>query len=199
MQSGFFSYLSLAILLAMPALAQEMPVYEETGTIEISFGNEGMTYYTTSNTVSADPGRQVHTASWLILEPRLMGGVNISPDDVFVVIQARDSIEPRAGQATIRVEVSLDPDTLQLKKKPAPSIRFFPKGEDDFYAMTDGTFEIDSVTRIDANNFSIVASARGVMTGQTGEPVVHNPDDPVDFSARFELQRVSNRGDVSLP
>lgn len=199
MRTSFLSLLSSAILLATPALAQGLPVYEETGVIEITFGEKRMTHYTTWNTVPGDPDRQVHTASWLILEPRLMGGVNITPDDVFVVIATRDSIEPNTGQASMRVEISLDPQTLQLKTKPAPTIRFHPEDGEGFYAMTDGTFEIESVTRIDADNFAITASAHGVMTGQTSETIAHNPEDAVEFSARFDLQRVSNRGAKSLP
>lgn len=199
MRTRFLSFLSSAILLATPALAQGLPVYEETGVIEITFGDERMTHYTTWNTVPDDPDRQVHMASWVILEPRLMGGVNISPDDVFVVITSRDSIEPNPGQASMRVEISLDPQTLQLKTKPAPTIRFHPNGRDGFYAMTDGTFEIENVTKIDNDNFAITASAHGVMTSQTSETIAHNPEDAVDFSARFDLQRVSNRGAEPLP
>ena len=193
--------LAITTCLAAPGWSQDFPVYEETGTIAITFGGEDMVQYTTGNSVPGQPGREVHTASWIVLEPRLMGGVNIMPDDVFVTITSRGSIEPDPGKATLTVEASLDPETLDLKTRPAPSILFHPDDDDDdrFYAMTDGVFEIESVTRIDADSFAIIANAHGVMTGQTNRDVVHNPDDAVEFRARFDLRRVVNRGAASQP
>ncbi len=188
--------LALATCLAAPGWSQEFPVYEETGTVAISFGDEQMIHYTTGNSVPGQPGSEVHTASWIVLEPRLLGGMNITPDDVFVTITTRGSIEPDPGKATLRVEVSLEPETLDLKTRPAPSITFHPDDGNGFYAMTEGALEIESVTKIDTDSFAIIAVAHGVMTGQTNHDVVHNPEDSVEFSARFDLRRVVNRGAV---
>ena len=186
--------LALATCLAVPGWSQDFPVYEETGTVAISFGDEHMIHYTTANSMPGQPGWKVHTASWIVLEPRLLGGVNITPDDVFVTITTRGSIEPHPGKSTLRVELSLDPETLDLKTRPTPSISFHPDDGDGFYAMTEGVFEIESVTRTDADSFAIIARAHGVMTGQTNRDVVHNPEDSVEFSARFDLGKVVNRG-----
>ena len=191
--------LAFATCLTAPGWSQDFPVYVETGSVAITFGSEDMIHYTTGNSVPGQPGWEVHTASWIVLEPRLLGGMNITPDDVFVSITTRGSIEPDPGQATLRVEASLDPETLDLKTKPAPSIRFQPEDGNGFYAMTDGVFEIESVTRNDADSFALIANVRGVMTGQTSETVVHNPDDAVEFSARFDLRRVVNRRAAPLP
>lgn len=191
--------LMIAAYFAVPAFSQELPVYAETGTIDIAFGDERITHYTTWNTVPNDPDREVHTASWLILKPKLMGGVNISPDDVFVLITSRDTLDPKPGQSTLRVEISLNPETLELKSKPAASIRFHPNGDDRFYAMTEGGFKIESVTRTDPDSFAIVANAEGVMTGQDSDNIAHNPEDAMQFSARFNLQKIANRGAVQLP
>lgn len=191
--------LMIAAYFAVPAFSQELPVYAETGTIDITFGDERITHYTTWNTVPNDPDRQVHTASWLIMKPQLMGGVNISPDDVFVLITSRDSLSPKPGQSSLRVEISLNPETLELKSKPAASIRFHPNGDDRFYALTEGAFKIESVTRIDANSFAIIANAQGVMTGQDSDIIAHNPEDAVKFGARFNLQKIANRGAIQLP
>ena len=191
--------LMVAAYFAVPAFSQELPVYAETGTIDITFGDERITHYTTWNTVPNDPDRQVHTASWLIMKPQLMGGVNISPDDVFVLITSRDSLIPKPGQSSLRVEISLNPETLELKSKPAASIRFHPNDDDRFYALTEGAFKIESVTRIDANSFAIIANAQGVMTRQGSDIIAHNPEDAVKFSARFDLQKIANRGAIQLP
>lgn len=191
--------LVIAAYFSVPAFSQELPVYAETGTIDITFGDERITHYTTWNTVPNDPDREVHTASWRILKPQLMGGVNISPDDVFVLVTSRDTLDPKPGQSSMRVEFSLNPETLELKSKPAASFRLHPNGDGRFYALTDGKFKIENVSRLDGNNLAIVATAEGVMTGQENETIVHNPEDAVKFTARFDLQKIANRGTIQLP
>lgn len=109
---------------AVPAFSQELPEYAEMGTIDITFGDERITHHTMLNTVPNDLDRQVRSASRLIMKPQLMGGVNISPDDVFVLITSRDSLSLKPGQSSRRVEISLAPEALELKSKPAASIRF---------------------------------------------------------------------------
>ncbi|MBV2144446.1 hypothetical protein KUG47_13175, partial [Falsochrobactrum sp. TDYN1] len=71
--------------------------------------------------------------------------------------------------------------------------------DDRFYALTEGAFKIESVTRIDANSFAIIANAQGVMTGQDSDIIAHNPEDAVKFGARFNLQKIANRGAIQLP
>ena len=185
-----------------PAWSKTIPVYEETGKVAITLGAEKMTHYTSWNNVPGSPGKEVHTASWLILKPMTMGGLNMATDDVFVTITTRDSIAPASGQqAEMRMEVSLDPITLGLMPDRTPSIQYYPSGSsaDKYYALTNGTFEIESATRIDANTFTLIATAKGEMTGQDGYEPVHNPEDVLEVNTRFELQRVANRSDVPLP
>jgi hypothetical protein len=184
-----------AIFLVAPTWAQNLPVYERTGTIEITLGSERMTHYTTSNTVPGQSGREVHTASWIVLEPRLLGGVNISPDDVFIIVRSRDSIEPETGQASLMLEFSLHHDTFELKTKPAPNIRFYPAGggSDEYYALTDGSVVIESASSIDNGGLAIAGSVQGVVTLQTGESLIHNDDSVLEFSAQFSLENVASR------
>lgn len=42
--------------------AKDIPVYEETGTVNMTLADKQMTHYTTWNTVPGDPERQIHTA-----------------------------------------------------------------------------------------------------------------------------------------
>lgn len=191
--------LLIASYFAVPALAQEVPVYTETGRIEIIFGDQHITHYTTQNTVPNDPDRQVHTASWLIMKPQLMGGINIAPDDIFVLITSHEKQEQKTGKSSLQVKFSLNPETFELKAKPATAIRFYPTDDGSFYAMTEGVFKIDHVTRLDANNLAIIASAEGIVTKQNSETIAHNPKDLVKFSARFNLQKIANRGSIQLP
>ncbi len=76
--------LVVASCIAGAALAQGVTAYQQTGVINVTLGAEEVTHYTAWNTVPGDATRQVHTASWLILKPMLVGGVNISHDDLLV-------------------------------------------------------------------------------------------------------------------
>lgn len=187
--------------IACAALAQDIPKYEETGVIAMTVGSEVMTHYTTWTTVSGDPERQIHTASWLILESIIMAGVKLSTDDVHVMITSYDTVSPNYGQPTMRVEFGLDPVTLELNPELAVNLIYSPTGSDvdGYYALTNGQFEIESVTRIDDNTLAIIATAEGELSGQKGAIIDHNPNDILPISARFDLQKVVNRGDVPLP
>lgn len=183
------------------AMAQGVPAYHETGVITMKVGAEEVTHYTTWNSVPGDETRQVHTASWLILKPMLMGGVNISPDDVFVTATTRDTVLPEFGQPEMRVEFSLDPVTLDLKADPAATLTFHPTDSDTdvYYALTNGSFQIESVTRLEGDTLAIIATAEGEMSAQQSHDVSHNPNDILPLSARFELQQVVKRGSIPLP
>lgn len=193
--------LAITACAVTPGWAQEIPVYEETGTVNITLGDKQITHYTTWNTVPGDSERQVHTASWVILKPMLMGGVNMIPDDVFVTITSRDTVKPKSEQTSMRVEFSLDPVTLDLKPDSEPTILYYPysREADGYYAMTNGSFDIEKVTKIDANSFAISGSAQGEMTAQKNATIAHNPEDVLPFKAQFELQKVVNRSDIPLP
>ncbi len=193
--------LVVASCFAGTAMAQGVPAYQETGAVTMTLGAKEVTHYTTSNTVPGDATRQVHTASWLILKPMLMGGVNISPDDVFVTLTTRDTVSPEFGQPEMRVEFSLDPVTLDLKTDPAATLTYHPADMDTdvYYALTKGSFQIESVTRLEADTLAIIATAEGEMSGQRSYDISHNPNDILPLSARFELQQVVNRGSIPLP
>ena len=77
-----------------------------------------MTHCTACKTFPGDPIREVITASWLTLNPMLLGGVNVSPDDDFVTLTTRDTVSPEFGRPGMRVESSLDSETLDLKPDP---------------------------------------------------------------------------------
>ena len=169
--------------------------------VTMTTGAEEVTHYTTWNTFPGDATRQVHTASWMILKPMLMGGVNMSPDDVFVTVTTRDTVSPKFGQPEMRVEFSLDPVTLDLKTDPAANLQYYPDGSstDVYYALTNGSFNVESVTRLEDDTLAIIATAEGEMSGQQSYDVSHNPSDILPLSARFELQQVVNRGSIPLP
>ena len=101
----------------------------------------------------------------------------------------------------MRVEISLGPETLEPVPDRAPSVHYYPTGRsvDGYYALTNGRFEVETTSKIDTNSFRLIAIAKGEMTRQEGNEPVHNRKDILEFNARFELQRVVNRGDRPLP
>lgn len=191
----------LASCIAGAAMAQDVPAYQQTGVVSMTIGAEEVTHYTAWNTFPGDTTRQIHTASWLILKPQLLGGVNITPNDVFVTLTTRDTVLPKYGQPELRVEFSLDPITLDLKTDPAASLRYYPEGSDTdlYYALTNGSFEVESVTKLENDTLAIIATAKGEMSGQQSYDVGHNSNDILPLNARFELQQVVKRGDIPLP
>ena len=191
----------IASCIAGSALANNIPAYEETGVITMTLGPTQMTHYTTWNTVPGDADRQIHTASWIIQKPIMLGGIKLSTDDALVTITARDSILPDHGQPTLRVEFALDPITFALNTEVDVNLLYYPTDSDldGYYALTNGQFKIEIVTRIDENTLSIIATAEGEMSAQTGYDVAHNPNDVLPLNARFDLKRVVNRSDISLP
>lgn len=193
--------LVMASCIAGAAMAQSVPAYQETGVIMMTLGAEEVTHYTTWNTVPGNATRKMHTASWLILKPMLMGGVNISPDDVFVTVTTRDTVPPSYGQPELRVEFSLDPATLDLKADPAVNLRYYPAGSDTdvYYALTNGRFQVESVTRLEDDTLAIIATAEGQMSAQQSDDISHNPNDILPLSARFDLQQVVKRGSIPHP
>ncbi|WP_417423486.1 hypothetical protein [Hoeflea sp.] len=193
--------LIVASSIASTAMAQGGPAYQETGVITMTLGAQEVTHYTTWNTVPGDATRQVHTASWLILKPMVMGGVNISPDDVFVTMTTRDTVSPKFGQPEMRVEFSLDPVTLELKADPAATLSYHPADSDSdvYYALTNGSFQVESVTRLADDTLAIIATAKGEMSGQQSSDISHNPNDIMPLNARFELKQVVKRGGIPLP
>lgn len=94
------------------------------------------------------------------------------------------------------VEFSLDPETLALRAKPVPTIRFHPDNA-EHYALTNGELELHSVTRTEAGNLEISATARGKMVRQTKDGAEHN--DAQEFRAKFDLRNVASRGAIPLP
>lgn len=106
------------------AIGQEVPMYEATGSVEFALDGETHQFFTTWNTVPGEPGRQIHTGSWTVLKPMMMGGVNLSPDDVFVVVSARPTVNPIAGQPELRIEFSLDPGTLEHRSSVPVAVRY---------------------------------------------------------------------------
>lgn len=180
---------------ATSSWARNLPVYQSTGTIEIMMGNEKQSHHTTVNTVPDQPEREVHTATWRVLKPMMLGGQNITPDDVFVVTSSRPTVEPGSKQPELRMEFSLEPETLKLKEKPKFSVRFFPAGDrsGNLYVLTEGSMELDSVTHVDEETLTIAGRVTGTMLFQESERAAPAADRGMTFTASFSLDRVHGK------
>ncbi|MHA6732360.1 hypothetical protein [Devosia sp. A369] len=174
---------AVAGLLLGPAAAQEMPVYEATGTVAFMLGADSHQHYTTWNTVPNEPGREIHTASWQVLKPMLLGGVNIAPNDVFVVVSAHPTVNPQAGQAEIRLEFSLDPETLQHRSSVPFTVRYEPKSGAAPLTWEDINVLSMQTERVDDDTIQLHAEIEGIGSGNGVE----------GFTAVLDLQTIKKR------
>lgn len=109
----YLMFVFAAIMCGVSAVAQQLPEYEETGTLVAEIDDVTQSYHTTSNTVPGQPGRYVHTASWRVLTPVKMGGISLGPEGVFISLVAQPSVPPRYGEPSIKITFLLDEDTYE--------------------------------------------------------------------------------------
>ena len=177
-----------AMLLSPVIWAQKFPEYTATGTVNLNLEGKQTTYHTTANTVPNQAGRLVHTARWKKFEPRMMGGVDLSPPGIFVSISSRPAIEPDSRLPELRVTFSLDENSYTLLENAPVEVVYIVKegplaGE---YRQASGSLKIQSATRQEADLIKIDGRANGTLAprkrGKQGGGSVLN------FEADFTVQ-----------
>lgn len=152
-------------LTAGGAWAQNMPVYESTGTVELVIDGDRSTHHTTFNTVPNQPGRRVDTARWRLSAPMMMGGINIAPPGVLVTLSSRPAIEPHSSLPELKITFSLDENDHALLKSPPFQVSYIVKegplaGE---YQHASGALQILSVTSAGDDVLKITGRAAGTL------------------------------------
>lgn len=159
--------------------SDRIPAYSETGKIVVSNGTDHKTWYTTANTVPGQVGREVHTASWLT-----MAGIGqtgpFAPNDIFVSLSARPSIEPDPDLPDLKIEFSLDPDTLQAKQGVPVKVSVEPDGASPADEVTDAELRLDRAERVEESVLNLAGRVTGRLKGQP-------------FSADFTIDRAVGR------
>jgi len=162
--------LALVLLSGHSAWAQNLPVYESTGTIELAIDGKSSTYHTTSNTVPGQPGRMVHTANWRTFAPMMLGGINMAPPGVFISLSARPTVEPDPDAPQLKITFSIDDGNHTLLETAPTEVSYTIKngalaGQ---YQHASGSLQILSVQAADNNTLKITGRAAGTLSSKGG-------------------------------
>lgn len=155
-----------------------IPAYQRTGTIELVQVGGRQTFYTTFNTVPGQAGREIHTASWTRMADIGLPG----PDDIFMSLSARPTVEPEPGQPELKIEFSLDPETLQARQGTPVKLSLHPQGLMGGEALeaANAALLLDNATRVDERTLALSGRVTGDMQGRP-------------FSATFAIDTARNR------
>ena len=209
-------WVSLAIVggaLVSVATAQADWVATQTGAVEFVLAGEGREFYTFAlevpenvadgmpegpvrDRLEAAAGTTEHSATWSVSDPVVFGGVVLlDPADLQVTLGTRPTQDQHAGLGVMLLDFSLTLDGLELSD-PVDfpwSLRFYPESYtvSDFYALTEGTFEVVSVERVDDVTLRVTGSFDGVLSRQARlGTAVHNPNDTLPISGTFDVRQV---------
>ncbi|CAN5762154.1 hypothetical protein BH23DEI1_BH23DEI1_10320 [soil metagenome] len=143
-------------------------------------------------------GTTQHTATWLVMEPIVMGGVVMfAAEDMFISITAygeeRSQFSLEFGLVLETLELS-DPDDVEIL------VKYFPErwGTSDFYALTEGALVIDLVERVDATTLRIRGSFSGTLSFQEQYTVAHNPADTRSIAGTFDILEVGGSSALDM-
>jgi len=156
---------TVALLWATGAtVAQELPQYESTGTIELAIDGKQAWYHSTSNTVPGQPGRLVHTANWRTFPPMMMGGVNLAPKGILLSVAAQPTVEPDYSAPQLKLTFSLDENNYSLlDSTPFEVIYTIKEGRQaGDYKHVSGTLEIESA-KLEGDVLHVVGKAKGAL------------------------------------
>lgn len=170
------------------AVAQGLPVYESTGTIEFSVDGKPSTYYTTSNTVPNEPQRMVHTASWKVFPPMMLGGINMAPPGVFVSLVAQPGVEPDSAAPQLKITFSVDETShTLLESAPFEVVYTVKEGElAGVYQHASGSLQIESVTPGGNDVLQIKGRATGTLAVKgKGKK---KAGEPLNYQAEFTVE-----------
>lgn len=155
-----------AVLLSVTGatVAQALPHYESTGTIELAIDGKQVTYHSTSNTVPGQPGRLVHTANWRTFPPMMMGGINLAPKGILLSVAAQPTIKPDYSAPQLKLTFSLDENNYNLlDSTPFEVIYTVKEGRQaGDYKHASGTLEIE-YAKLEGDVLHVVGKAKGTL------------------------------------
>lgn len=204
-----FRLLAVATVLSLAAFASAQADWFETGTLTTVIDGEERTLHTYGTYVPEDvadrvedpqqkailervAGTEQHTSTYSFMEGITMGGIALTPDTIWVALtfsfDGHDSSAPHG----VVLQFPLDPTTLELMDPEEVEIKYTPDGPsaDDYYAFTEGSFELTAVEVVDETTLLISGAYEGYMTRQTGWDIVHDPASALEARGEFTVERV---------
>ena len=183
----------------------------ETGAIDAVIGGATYHAYTYATEVPADvaegekdervraileavAGTTQHSASFMHMDEMTMGGMVLAPATIYVTLSTRTHHPDGASIGSFMVQFALDPETLELVEDAVAEFMFYPRGSsyDDYYAFTDGVFELHPIQVVDEVTMTLSGTFSGTLSHQSNYDVVHNPDDALAVEASFTALVVTN-------
>lgn len=190
--------------------ARYAPEWQPTGTLEAVIDGQSFVLHSYATVVPEDAagrattpesrelleklaGTEQNSATWMVTEPFVMGGMVLSEAMMFVTIDTRLGEDPNADSGQVDITFQLDMETLELVMDNSVEVRYFPTGWDlyDFYALTEGALTLDSVEVADEHSLVITGAISGTLSHQDSISIEHNPADTLLFEATFTIHRVS--------
>lgn len=112
-------------------------------------------------------GTEQHTAWYRYAEEIEMMGITLAPATVWVTIQVRTGANQSVPGAP-EVELSLDPDTLELTDN-EPTVRYFPERRvfSDYYGLTGGTVTLTDLSENEDGTWHVSGRVAGLLSHQT--------------------------------
>lgn len=201
----------LVALMAGVALAQA-PVYVPTGTLDASLDGGAVRFSTHANLVpepgspiqdasAADlaealSGYEVNTASFVYVEPMVIGGVTALPASLTVVL--RGAIDPgsRDDRRELVVSFGLDPVTLQWDgREERVAVAFHPErwSASAYYEVLElRAFELTAVEATDAHVLRVAGRLEATLVWRQGAfQVTVDPTNTVDVTVVFTAYPVA--------
>jgi len=187
MTKKWMTALAAVALFSTNAWAQSMPVYESTGTLEISLGGKPQVFHTTANTVPNQPGRLVHTARWYVAKPMMLGGINLAPAGRQVELRARPTIEPdSSNKAEFQFNFALDEDTHAVLDTSRVTVTYSATGSvSPEYEDAESVLEIESAALSDSGVLTLKGGVAGTLVAASGSSAGNLK--PLPYQATFVI------------
>lgn len=183
----------------------------ETGSIEAQIGSRTIRAYTYATEVPADAaagiederqravlervaGTTVHSASFMHQDAFTMGGMVLVPETIYVTLSTRTDHPDGNSIDSLLITFSLDPETFELGDEADIEVSWYPVGSsfEEYYALTEGTLTLDSLSVLDAHTIALSGTISGQLTRQSGFDIEHNPAEALPIEASFDVQQVKN-------
>lgn len=197
-----------ALCLLVGIAAAQHPTFE-TGAVDAIIGEGAFHAYTYATEVPADvadgeedervraileaiAGTTQHSASFMHVDEMKLGTTVLTPPTLYVTLSTRTHHPERSDIGSFMLQFALDPETLELLEEADVELKFYPRGSsyDDYYAFTEGVFELLEVTVVDDVTLAVSGTFSGALSYQTDYDVVHNPDDALAVEGSFTVARV---------
>lgn len=196
--------LTLSLLVASAA-AQTRP----TGTVDATIDGETYAFSTYAMHVAADiaediedeearefaervAGTDQHSATWMRMDAVGPAGMEILPESVTVMVDARADPDPFADAPIFDLSVSFEAATLERIPKMGVEVVFdpTPDADDGFYSLIDGAVVVERIEPVGDTVLAFAGTVNGTLAWQESAVTDPDPSDTMPIEASFAIDEV---------